>query len=263
MSLELIFKEIDANYAIDQTAALTTRFWWVPVTAVCCYLTLIALGKKWMSNKEPYHLRGPLFVWNLLLAVFSILGAAVMVPPLWRTLTEQGFEYSVCYTTIHTFPMQSFFSLLFVLSKIVEFGDTVFVVLRKNPLNFLHWYHHVTVCFYSWHSLAIKSAPAHWFCALNYLVHSVMYSYYMLKSTGVRVWKEVALGITALQMVQFVVGLIVVCESAYVFVIRGDFCYINRANIVMGLVIYASYLVLFGNFFYQRYLKAPPSKKVQ
>ena len=42
--------------------------------------------------------------------------------------------------------------------KIPELIDTVFIVLRKKPLIFLHWYHHVTVVLYCWHSFAQRSS---------------------------------------------------------------------------------------------------------
>jgi len=39
----------------------------------------------------------------------------------------------------------------------------------------------MTVLLYSWYSYADYISPARWFVVMNYLVHSVMYSYYALK----------------------------------------------------------------------------------
>ena len=46
--------------------------------------------------------------------------------------------------------VSGFWATMFVLSKVPELGDTIFIVLRKQPLIFLHWYHHATVLVYSW-----------------------------------------------------------------------------------------------------------------
>jgi elongation of very long chain fatty acids protein 6 len=161
--------------------------------------------------------------------------------------------------------MQSFFSLLFVFSKLVEFGDTFFVIMRKTPLNFVHWYHHTTVSIISWHSLSIKSGPAHWYCAVNYVVHSVMYSYYVIKSTGFRMPSAVAMAVTMLQMAQFVIGMIVSSTAAYVYLYQGQFCFVNVTNILLGTAIYSTYLALFGNFFFHRYIlpKQAKQKKIE
>lgn len=260
--MESLLREINTSYDIVQTSAFCTEFWWVPTLAIPVYITLVALGKKWMETREAYSLRSAMLVWNVVLALFSILSTAVMLPPLLATIKEHGFQYSLCYTTIHTVPLQSFFSLLFSISKFIEFGDTFFVITRKTPLNFLHWYHHATVSMYSWHSLAIRSAPAHWYCAMNFFVHSVMYSYYVVKSTGIRMSPVVPRIVTLLQLLQFVMGFIVNCGLGYVYLWRGQFCNINTTNIVMGTIIYASYFVLFGNFFWQRYM-TPKKEKSQ
>lgn len=252
--------EIEANYTMKKSAAIVSQLWWAPLVACVLYLCLVWCGKKWMETRPPFGLRGLLFVWNICLAIFSILGAVVEVPPLLAFLKKNGFSYSVCNCAIHTTPLLSFFALLFVFSKVVEFGDTFFVVIRKTPLNFLHWYHHVTVCVFSWHSLAIESAPAHWYCALNFTVHSVMYSYYVIKSTGLRMPSVVSLGVTLLQLVQFFVGFMVVFQSTWLLA-NGVPCHTNLFNCLLGLFIYLSYLVLFGNFFYQRYVNIEHKKK--
>lgn len=260
MSLQVIYAEIEANYTIDRTSALARKFWYVPLAACSVYLLLTALGRQWMSTRQPQKLRTLLIVWNAFLAVFSVMGSMVMVPDLfrhaWRDLPD-----SVCNTYIYARPMLSFWSLLFVLSKLVEFGDTFFIVVRKTPLTFLHWYHHVTVCLLSWHSLAISSAPAHWFCAMNFCVHSIMYSYYLLKASGAWIPSLVAQAITALQLVQFFAGFLVTLAAAK-FYLSGWPCHTNRNELIAALTIYGSYFALFVHFFHQRYCttKKTPSK---
>ena len=74
---------------------------------------------------------------------------------------------------------------LFALSKIVEFGDTAFIIFRKAPLSFLHWYHHVTVCTYTWYALTTDPiALSNFFGAMNYTVHTFMYAYYAIRMKG-------------------------------------------------------------------------------
>ena len=75
-----------------------------------------------------------------------------------------------------------YWTFMFVMSKVPELGDTIFIVLRKQPLIFLHWYHHITVLLYSWYSYSEYTAAARWFVTMNYLVHSVMYTYYAFKA---------------------------------------------------------------------------------
>ena len=258
--LRAIQAEIEANYNLKDSYDFINDAWWVPLVACSVYLIMVWCGKKWMKMREPFGLRGPLFVWNLSLALFSIIGACVVIPSLLRCVREYGFSYSVCNTELHSNPIFSFFCFMFLMSKMVEFGDTFFVVMRKTPLNFLHWYHHVTVLVFSWHAMAIKSAPAHWYCAMNYAVHSVMYSYYVLKSTGIRMPTTIAKTVTTLQLMQFIVGLIVVLRSTWLYS-SGVPCSTNSLNSFHGIVIYGSYLILFSNFFYQRFVNVQRKKK--
>jgi hypothetical protein len=69
---------------------------------------------------------------------------------------------------------------LFILSKIPELVDTVFLVLKRKPVIFLNWYHHITVLLFCWHSYVTEAAYGLFFIAMNYTVHAVMYGYFAL-----------------------------------------------------------------------------------
>ena len=213
-----------------------------------------------MQDRAPLKLRRALTVWNAVLAAFSILGTSVMAPSLLKKLTQNkdGIYQSVCFSEITTSPWLGLWTTLFVLSKLVEYGDTFFIIVRKTPLSFLHWYHHITVLWYSWYGLATKNEAGHWFCAMNYFVHSVMYSYYTVRSTGVRVSSSIAQLVTILQLSQFFVGLAVIL-AGWGYYLSEHQCGITRRHLVTGFIMYGSYLLLFMNFFYHRYInKTPP-----
>ena len=209
-----------------------------------------------MTDKPAFSLRRILTMWNTGLAVFSILGCWTCAASFLRNLRENGFTHSVCNDWIHYAPENAhvaLWCLLFLLSKAVELGDTAFIVLRKTPLSFLHWYHHVTALIYcAWFS-AESPALSNWIGTTNYLVHSVMYSYYTAKAAGVRVPRWVSQMITTLQLVQFVLGVITMI-TALILKTNGAYCDASYPFIYVGMIVYTSYFVLFLNFFYQRYL---------
>ena len=72
---------------------------------------------------------------------------------------------------------------MFALTKPVEFIDTLFVVLRKQKMHFLHWFHHASVLVICWYSGGAIRGPtvALYFATMNSFVHSIMYSFYAAK----------------------------------------------------------------------------------
>lgn len=205
-------------------------------------------------------LRPALIVWNTCLAAFSIIGFVRFTPSgVIYELLQGGFVHSVCLVKPLSTPILHFWSMLFILSKFAEFGDTFFLVFKKSPLTFLHVYHHVTVAMYTWFGGIDRSSIGHWFSAMNYGVHSVMYTYFMLKALGIGVPSVVSKSITTLQLSQFFVGLVCVVLAA-VRLWQGKECNTTETCAIIGLIIYGSYLVLFLNFFYRRYVK-PRHKK--
>jgi len=226
------------------------------------YLSAIFVGQWMMRSRKARELRSALTVWNVALAIFSIMATMRTLPELITILFQpNGFHHSVCSPCEDVSRTSAFWAWAFVLSKVLELGDTGFIVLRKQPLIFLHWYHHCSVLLYSWYSYADYISPARWFVVMNYLVHSLMYSYYALKSLKVRIPRPIAMGITCLQLSQMVVGL-AVNFHAYSTKNSGGSCDISYHHLNMGLTMYASYFALFINFFYKAYFARKEARAI-
>ncbi|CAG0913889.1 unnamed protein product [Notodromas monacha] len=230
------------------------HYWAQLWLASAAYLAVIYGIKSAMATRNPFSLRVPLIVWNWALALFSLCGVLRMLPELVFALSNYGKYHSVCVASYAELnKVCVFWAWLFGLSKLVEFGDTVFIVLRKQPLIFLHWYHHITVLLYTFYSFTELTASGRWFITFNYLVHTVMYGYYALKAMRFRVPKSVAMSITILQVLQMIVG-IYVNASAYAFKRQGMPCSVSYDNMNASFAMYSSYFLLFLNFFYRAYL---------
>lgn len=126
--------------------------------------------------------------------------------------------------------------------------------MRKQKLIFLHWYHHATVLIYTWYSVRDETSTGRWFIAMNYFVHSLMYSYYAFRAMRFRIPKQVNIVITSLQIAQMIVG-IYVNLTAYFAKNRGEACYVSYDNIYWSFFMYFTYFCLFFHFFRNAYLK--------
>uniref|UniRef100_A0A0M3IUK0 Elongation of very long chain fatty acids protein n=1 Tax=Ascaris lumbricoides TaxID=6252 RepID=A0A0M3IUK0_ASCLU len=161
------------------------RYWYHSITISVVYFIIIKLIQRFMRDREAFVLKRPLVIWNASLAIFSAIGFIRFGEDLVYSVFNLGMYRSVCYT-VHPKGVAAFWALLFALSKIVELGDTLFIVLRKRKLIFLHYYHHVAVLIGSAHAGAEHAAPGRFFITVNYFVHAIMYSYYASTSYGFR-----------------------------------------------------------------------------
>ncbi|OXB68170.1 hypothetical protein ASZ78_012268 [Callipepla squamata] len=215
-----------------------------------------------MNKRAKFELRKPLVLWSLSLAVFSIFGAVRTAPYMLYVLMTKGLKQSVCDQSFYIGPVSKFWAYAFVLSKAPELGDTIFIILRKQKLIFLHWYHHITVLLYSWYSYKDMVAGGGWFMTMNYGVHAVMYSYYALRAAGFRVSRKFAMFITLSQITQMLVGC-VINYLVFSWMQHGQ-CHSHVQNIIWSSLMYLSYFVLFCHFFFEAYIgKATKSKKIE
>ena len=241
-------RDFNEEYSIKWMA----ENWGMSITFATIYVVVIFALKLYMRDREPFKLRSALIAWNFILAAYSIASTIRMASESIYVLYKYGWEYSVCTPTIY-FGDTAIWSFLFAASKVYELGDTVFIVLRKQPLIFLHWYHHITVLIFSWKTYAQFYAPGRWFATVNSLVHAFMYSYYFLRAMRYRLPRSFSMFVTSIQLSQMAFG-IYVNMSAKWALDRGDFCHITYENINLALLMYASYFLLFAQFFYNAYM---------
>jgi len=229
--------------------------------ALCiAYCAACFYGRHLMKHREPFGLQRSLAAWNLFLSVFSFIGAIRTAPFLLNSIVHRGFYHSVCAPAVPHYGHgpEGFWVTIFILSKVPELLDTLFIVLRKKPLIFLHWYHHITVLLFCWHAYATLSSSGLYFVAMNYSVHAIMYFYYFLTAIGYR--PKWALLVTVMQLSQMVFGVIVCIASIY-YMRSGAKCYVDPDNLKWAVIMYSSYFALFLKFFLERYFMRTSSKK--
>lgn len=251
----------EENFDFPESLEMFNNQWHIPyILGVLFYLPVLYFGQILMRNREPFNVKLPMMIWNSGLAIFSIIGFVRVFPEFVFTLSSKGFHSSICDNSYVNVKQARFWIYLFVLSKTPELGDTFFLVLRKQRLIFLHVYHHATVLIFSWFVYSNSLAAARWFCTMNFGVHSIMYSYYVLKAVPniIRIPKWVSMLITAMQTVQMIFGAYVVAAGYYAK-LSGRKCATTTTMSICGLIIYVSYLFLFSQFFYRAYCSpAPP-----
>jgi len=290
--------ENEWNYGGPVTLWARSNYY-IPIVLVVIYVVVIFGIKAYMQKRDFYDMRVPQMYWNTFLAIFSICGAIRMLPFMLAFLFYEGKIAALCTSPVVGYGgagPSALWTCLFIFSKVPELCDTIFVVLNKKPLMFLHWYHHITVLLYCWHSYSTRASVGLSFAAMNFTVHAFMYTYYAIQNKSsldlsrakdltpasmraknltpeskeamkgpLRVkalLSTVAPGITVLQISQMVVGVYVMCA---VFPHLNDQkkvqCHTSRSNWVWGLIMYMSYFVLFVLFAIEKYV-CPKKKTV-
>ena len=224
----------------------------IPFYIVTAYLGFIYLFSKYMNRRSPMSLTKPLIYWNTILCIFSFLGTINTVPLLLRLIHySNDFKDTICANPVVNWEHNPWVGM-FVFSKIPELVDTFFILARKRNLMLLHWYHHVTVLVYCWHSYATESPQTLYFVAMNYSIHTVMYGYYALCALKRKPrWLSPEF-VTGAQIMQMVVGIIVQINAAFQYKDNPS-CQLNGTNVFWGGIMYTSYFMLFVRFAIFRY----------
>lgn len=257
--------EFEKNFDIKSHQKWFADNWTISFYFCGAYLAFLLIGTKIMKEQKPFDLRLPLGIWSFSLAIFSAMGCIRLLPHWINAMTTSNdLLDSFCRKDFVDDRPATLFVTFFIWSKVVELGDTVFIILRKQKLIFLHWFHHVLTLIYSFYSLPSMGGPILWFCAMNTLIHTFMYTYYGIRALKLfLVPKFVNILITTSQIIQMIIGF-TICIRIFVDKLsKSPSCDFPTGATASGIVVYSSFLILFLNFFIKNYFSKIVSDKKQ
>ncbi|CAA2968345.1 elongation of fatty acids 3-like [Olea europaea subsp. europaea] len=198
---------------------------------------------------------------NLILCLLSFLMVFGCTLSTLHQMPPNDPTWPICFPAGRTQPKGPtfFWAHVFYFSKILEFIDTLLILLsesRSRRLSFLHVYHHgvVVVMCYLWLSTSQSLFPVA--LVTNASVHVVMYAYYLLCAIGIRPWWKRL--VTDFQIIQFVFSFLISGLMLY-YHFTGSGCS-GIWGWCFNAVFNASLLALFINFHLKNYAKKKKNK---
>jgi elongation of very long chain fatty acids protein 6 len=246
--------------------AFMRRYWSLPFLCWCLYYVVLRLGERAMRHRPALQVKPLLVLWNVCLALSSALGAAKVLPQVLYAVYRNGLAFSLCRCSAAPGSFfngpSGFWWSLFIFSKFVELFDTMFLVVRKRPVQPLHHLHHgLTMCA-MWSSGAWEDPVSMFPVGMNYCVHALMYTYFAVAAaSGPPSWGVV---ITLVQVVQMLVGSL---GFSYHFVLLHTvpYCAGGYTATWSGMLYYTIFFFWFSHMGYERWFgkRRNEGKKIQ
>jgi hypothetical protein len=160
-------------------------------------------------NPKSRTVRGCIAVHNLALAIFSAVCAYNSWPIVLQHLWQRGFMATYCDPDGTLWNAAGFgaWSTIFYISKYYEFLDTWILVLKGKEASFLQVYHHSGIVLAMWGGVASQSAWLLFVVLLNSVIHTLMYTYFFIKTIWPKVEIKAARYLTMAQIGQFLTGI--------------------------------------------------------
>lgn len=238
---------------------LMSSIW--PITILTSlYLWFVKIyGPNYMKDRKPMDYKGLMMVYNLIQVALSMYMFINFLRGGWLG------DYNWVCQPVDMDPnpegqamLMAFTLYVCFLSKILDFVDTIFFVIRKKDrqISFLHVFHHASMPIYAWFLVRwVPGGQESFGPLINSFIHFLMYSYYFLSGLGPHMqpylwWKKY---LTMMQMIQFNMVFF-----KCVLVISGvaSCGYPWQMSLVTAL-----FMVLFFGLFFQFYIQEYNNKK--
>jgi len=219
------------------------------------YVVIVYVGVAFMKGVEkPLDLKFLRIIHNGVLVLVSLYMSVEIIRQTF--IRDTNFKV-VCNPVDPTTASNGLAAVLWIFyaSKILEFGDTFIMILRKSfaQVSFLHVYHHASIFLIWWLNVKyIPTGDAYLAPLFNSIVHVLMYGYYLIATFGGNPWWKKYL--TQFQLLQFIV-----------FILEGVAnmaldCETNKTLIVINTVYAVTLFLLFAHFYRKSYTKIQGGK---
>ena len=174
----------------------------VALTMGLGYLAFVFIGVQVVKRTGGIKIKPIMRVYNALMVILSFYMGSKSIALATRSHPGQVFCIRLAKGELGA--EMARLTWLFTYSKVVEFLDTVFMIVegRLRQVSFLHVYHHVTILSY-WFCITwmVPGADGYFSLAGNSFIHVAMYSYYLMASFGYSPWWKYYM--TKAQIAQF------------------------------------------------------------
>ncbi|PHT97892.1 hypothetical protein BC332_33200 [Capsicum chinense] len=242
-----------------------------PIVSVSVYLFFTVLSLRFptlLPTVSAATLRRITATHSLILCILSIIMAVGCGLSVLHEMAAYVHDWSwlICYNRLNYENMVLtrgpivFWGYVFYLSKILEFLDTLLILLsssRSRRLSFLHVYHHALVPLFCYVGVSTGLSMLHAGVMTNASVHVLMYAYYFLCSIGKRPrWKKL---VTDVQIGQFMFCFVCLGSVMY-YHLTSEFGCSGIGVWFFTFSFNVSLLALFLNFHFKTYAKINSKK---
>lgn len=236
-----------------------------PIVGAATYLALVFTLKK--LNKTRRDLTPIAVVHNVILIGLSVAMGVGGILALHGRYREEGFDGIFCSQRAAGKVLDGaagYWTWVFYYSKFYELGDTMLLCLKLKPTIPLHLYHHVVMLFLCWSWVRFDWLEGSVWCVIvNSIIHTFMYTYYLMTALGKDVWWKKFL--TGGQIFQFCTGTAYVTVYMYNHYTRAGGCGATERIYVAWAAHFVNitFILLFAQFFVKSYLTKGKSKAGQ
>ncbi|KAH0833875.1 fatty acid elongase [Lanmaoa asiatica] len=234
--------------------------WPAASTAILSFLVVVFGLQELMKDRPAFKLRTIFRIHNAFLSIGSLLLLALTMNEVTKLMYNAGPYDALCAKASFTTKLEFYYMINYYF-KYYEFLDTVFLVLKKRPLTFLHVFHHSSTALLAFVQQDSKIIPYMVILTINSLFMWFADYYYYATAGGAKLWWKKYL--TTMQIAQFVIDIVVFNFGLYQHIAFtympflphiGDCAGDLRAAIFAGVLLLV-FLGLFANFYIQTYKK--------